>query len=462
MAAAETEMSNLSVDDAEGAADTSGAPAEYARVSSGISDRRPTPNQTPNSPPVRPTVQRTDEEKRQFFAKLIEFYKEYNPDFLVPGPSGDPDDIPNVQSIVDTTTPEIDIWRALHQKYLEVDSDEEMPAHPSLQEEGAPRQRTYRKRGSNKKGGDGLANKYSDYTMALLRPVSVTMIIVVWACVNFTPIYEGRDQEPLYMAWSERSHSSASTGEKLGGSLANALIVVGFFTVITFIMVLLYKYNCMNVIKCWLVMSSGVILFLIAAIWFDLFCVKYQIPYDYITMLVMLWNFGIVGCRVIYFVGHPKMTQAYLVATSAIMAWFLSRFPEYTTWTLLAAISLYDLYAVLTPKGPLNQLVAEAQKRDEPLPGLVYESKSYKLGLGDFVFYSLLVGRASFYSYTAWSFSFIAILSGLCGTLFCLGVFDKPLPALPISIFSAMIVYFLTRYLVVDYVIDVTFKGVYY
>ena len=56
------------------------------------------------------------------------------------------------------------------------------------------------------------------------------------------------------------------------------------------------------------------------------------------------------------------------IFSSVIIAWNLSKFDEYTCWALLVALALYDLWAVLSPCGPLKQLVGLMQERQEPLP----------------------------------------------------------------------------------------------
>ena len=49
-----------------------------------------------------------------------------------------------------------------------------------------------------------------------------------------------------------------------------------------------------------------------------------------------------------------RAVQGYLIVTSVVTAFVFSHIPAWTTWCLLIAMALYDLYAVLTPGGPLK------------------------------------------------------------------------------------------------------------
>ena len=71
------------------------------------------------------------------------------------------------------------------------------------------------------------------------------------------------------------------------------------------------------------------------------------------------------------------------------------------------------------------------------------EGDSLKLGLGDFVFYSVLVARASDLDMSVTVSCFLAVITGLCSTLFLLAIAGKALPALPISLGLGITIYFL-------------------
>ncbi|XP_020087038.1 presenilin-like protein At1g08700 isoform X2 [Ananas comosus] len=80
-------------------------------------------------------------------------------------------------------------------------------------------------------------------------------------------------------------------------------------------------------------------------------------------------------------------------------------------------------------------------------------TRGIRLGLGDFVFYSVLVGRAAMYDLMTVYACYLAIISGLGCTLILLSVCRHALPALPISITLGVMFYFLTRLLMEPFVV---------
>lgn len=406
-------------------------------------------------------------------------------------------------------------------------------------------------------------------------------MVVVVATISSINFYSTKD---VYLVYTPFHELSDDTGTKIWNALANSMILMTVIVIMTILLIVLYKKRCYKIIHGWLIMSSLMLLFLFSYLYLEEVLRAYNIPFDYPTALLLMWNFGVVGMISIHWQGPLRLQQGYLIFIAALMALvFIKYLPEWTTWVVLAVISIWDLIAVLTPKGPLRILVETAHERNEQIfPALIYsstimysymgthsdpseealtrdrtigtggvsgaagvglggygataspvhvttataaggthpatsptsnaedqsggftqewnnsaeqrvarrqievqaniagnpnrpeyrtvtadrdpratgdsqqvplyeqaEERGIKLGLGDFIFYSVLVGKAS--SYGDWNTTiacFVAILVGLCLTLLLLAIFRKALPALPISIFFGLIFCFVTSVIV--------------
>ncbi|KAK9891081.1 hypothetical protein WA026_013404 [Henosepilachna vigintioctopunctata] len=357
------------------------------------------------------------------------------------------------------------------------------------------------------------------HVIKLFAPVSLCMVVVV-ATINTVDFYSVKD---MYLVYTPFHEESSETTTKVWNAAANSLILMCVIVIMTILLILLYKYRCYKTIHGWLIISSLMLLSIFSYLYLEEVLRAYDIPMDYPTLLFGMWNFGVMGMICIHWQGPLKLQQAYLIFIAALMALvFIKYLPEWTTWAVLAVISIWDLIAVLMPKGPLRILVETAQERNEQIfPALIYsstymytsvtaaddsstrtsntspdehgftrdwvdnheeraarrrvdepqtggrsttgnqanqpsaydeEERGVKLGLGDFIFYSVLVGKAS--SYGDWNTTlacFVAILIGLCLTLLLLAIFQKALPALPISITFGLVFYFITKQIVTPF-----------
>ena len=202
------------------------------------------------------------------------------------------------------------------------------------------------------------------HAIRLFSPLTLCMVMVVATMSSINYCTEKRTS----LVVTPFREQTDDIGTQVLEVMANAGIILGVIAVFTGLLVLAYKYRCTKLIHGWVFLFRLVPLFLFSYLYLAEVLKAYNLPMDYITCAIVIWNFGMVGMISRYWKALLLLHRAYLILISALWALFFIKYlPDWTTWAFLGFVTLWDLFSVLAPFGPLRVLVETAQERNEQI-----------------------------------------------------------------------------------------------
>ncbi|MBS7656059.1 hypothetical protein KEJ50_06150 [Candidatus Bathyarchaeota archaeon] len=214
--------------------------------------------------------------------------------------------------------------------------------------------------------------------------------------------------------------------EATNSAALNALIfVILMASTATFIYFLIkfgFQKTVKKIIKIALTLSILLITYwyckAILALTSDFYIITIAITLTIIFAYLIFLNKGIVQVSAIITIG------------SLIGVFLGVSIPYFTAITLLLALSIYDIISVY--KGPIGKIVEKAKL--EEFTGAVFTYRNLTVGVGDIVFYSMLISNVimnlGFYSYLG------AVIGVVAGAYSALKMLEKKeiFPGLPLAL----------------------------
>jgi hypothetical protein len=303
--------------------------------------------------------------------------------------------------------------------------------------------------------------------VSMIAPVLCMVLLVTAYVLGISKPAHERNELIIrhILIYDKRAHDDAgddSMRTVIGGSVVNACMVVLAILALTMLFICCFLTHLERYLA-WLL--KFLICVLIAVPWsYFLYQLStlYALRIDAITFALLAWNFTCVGMfAIVHFSKQrspPLLNKTYLMLISLSLAWPFMEFDEWSLWFTLVLLTVYDIVAVLTPCGPLRYIVNNPSKfKQDKLPGLMYKDKYFMLGLGDFVFYATLAGRAALKDDLTLITCTLGILFGLAITIVFTNRMNlNALPALPFSIVLGIVFYFGTATTMAPYLESIT------
>uniref|UniRef100_A0A8R1DNC0 Presenilin n=1 Tax=Caenorhabditis japonica TaxID=281687 RepID=A0A8R1DNC0_CAEJA len=162
--------------------------------------------------------------------------------------------------------------------------------------------------------------------------------------------------------------SNSTTGNPVLDGAINGMFTIVVLGIVSFVMLGFVLYDFQNLVKTWLIFSCLLILFGVSGqTFYDLFSQLVDQETENGRNLTLVLTilptlvYGLAGIVAFLANGSLLLHQCFVVSNCSLIAvFYLRAFPRHTTWFVLFIVLFWDLFAVLTPMGPLKRVQEKA------------------------------------------------------------------------------------------------------
>jgi len=214
------------------------------------------------------------------------------------------------------------------------------------------------------------------------------------------------------------------------GPVANGLYIVALVAIGASLCYFMLKRNNLKLIKVVISIVMTMAVMLLSLIYISTF-LAYTNLLQNSLLVISLSILLTVICDLIIFKFTKYRSIVIICIGGALGIFFSFLIPLYSTIVILVFLAIYDVFAVY--RGPVGKI---AQADLDQFPGLSYSFRDIQMGLGDLVFYAVLIGTM-FFSFTSSMLPAVMSIVGICIgamiTFFMLGK-KEIFPGLPFPI----------------------------
>ena len=229
-----------------------------------------------------------------------------------------------------------------------------------------------------------------------------------------------------------------------GAPIGNALYFVVLIAISATVFYFLLKRKSKNIIKGLIVVALTTASLLLSVVYLSAILVFFPILDNLWALIALSIVLAVLFDLAIFKLGSIARNVAVVAIGGALGIFFGFSIPLYSAVIILAFLAIYDVIAVY--KGPVGKIAASGL---DQLQGLSFSFKDIQMGLGDLVFYSMLMG-VMFFSFLPnilpTIMAIVGILAGSVITFFMLekkGIF----PGLPFPIMLGLALGLITGFL---------------